>query len=176
VASAPIDDTKSPCSEYLPLTGDTVLSYVTEVEGRGEPGLMVMKVSRPRAAVAELDIGGRVRRFDISTEGIRHTEGGWVLKQPLVANAEFKGQYGTVRILRMDASVTVPAGHFDACLETEERSPTQRTRTLYCRGVGIVELEAEALGKQAGRELVRLKSHGPKIELGESGVTVSKGQ
>lgn len=160
-------------SNYLPLEKDTVLSFETEVEGSSERGLLVMQVRRPRPNLVELDVGGRPQRLDLVGEGVRVAEGAWVLRGPLEVGATFQGQTGLVQITSLTRKVTVPAGHFEGCLETLEQGAHARTRTVYCPGIGITELEVEGLSAaQPSREVARLKARGPRIDVGRSGVTV----
>jgi hypothetical protein len=169
--SAP--DMMTAVSKYLPLEKDTVLSFETEVEGSADRGLLVMQVRRPRPNLVELDIGGHAQRLDLVAEGVRVAEGAWILKGPLDMGATFQGQSGLVQITSLERKVTVPAGHFEDCLETVEQGAHARTRTVYCPGIGITELEVDGLSTaQPSRELARLKSRGPRIDVGKSGVTV----
>jgi hypothetical protein len=93
---------------------------------------------------------------------------------PLEVGASFTGQYGTVKVTRVNLNVVVPAGHFEGCIETEETTGTSRTLTRYCPTIGITELEVESLSTEApGREVARLKSHGPLVDLGQDQLKVS---
>jgi hypothetical protein len=155
--------------------GDTVLSFETEVEGSPDRGLLVMQVRRPRPDLAELKIGSKTHRLDVTKEGVRVVEGGWLLRFPLEVGATFPGQYGSVRVTRVGITVEVPAGRFEGCIETEETTGASRTLTQYCPTVGIVQLEIESLSSDApGREVARLKFHGPLLDLGEDRVNVTQ--
>jgi hypothetical protein len=160
---------------YLPLMDQTALSFETEVEGSAERGLLVMQIHRPRPTVVELKIGGKIHRLDLVKEGVRVVEGGWLLKLPLEVGATFTGQYGTVKVTNVNLTVNVPAGRFDGCVETEELSGTNRTLTRYCPTIGITELEIESLSTdEPAREIARLKSHGPLVDLGQDQLKVSQ--
>ena len=160
---------------YLPLIRDTVLSFETEREGSSERGLLVMQIRRPRADMAELHIGNKIHRLDLVKDGVRYAEGGYVLKLPLEVGATFSGQYGLVKVINVHQTVVVPAGHFDGCVETEESSGTSRTTTTYCPTIGITQLEVESLSADApGREIVRLKSNGPLVDLGQDQLKVTQ--
>jgi len=157
---------------YLPLEDATVYSYQVQSDQSAAPGLMVVQVRRIDATHAELRIAGRARRLELTPQGARLDEGGWLLKAPLTAGATFPGLSGQVSITSADRAITVPAGHFEHCVETEERSGV-RTRTVFCPDIGITELEVESLGEEDQRhELVRLKSHGPAIDLGVTDTVV----
>lgn len=160
---------------YLPLLDSSVLAFETEQEGTAERGLLVMQVRRPRPNLAEVKIGQKVHRLDLVKDGVRVAEGGYVLKAPIEVGATFTGQYGSVKITHVNKQVTVPAGRFEGCVETEETTGTSRTTTSYCPTIGITLLEVESLSVDApGREIARLKSHGPLMELGEDQVKVTQ--
>jgi hypothetical protein len=160
-------------SDYLPLLDNTVMSFETQTEGSAERGLLVMQVRRPRPNVVELDVGGKIRRLDLTDEGVKIVEGGWLLKKPLEVGATFPGQNGQVRVSSIMRSVDVPAGHFKECVETEETGPGTRTVTTYCPLVGITLLEVESLAvSNPERVIARLKAHGPRVDLGGDQVRV----
>lgn len=160
-------------SDYLPLEDNTVMSFETETEGSADRGILIMQVTRPRPKVVELNIGGKIRRLDLTDEGVRIVEGGWLLKKPLEVGATFAGQNGQVRVATIHVSVDVPAGHFKECVETEEIGSAARTITTYCPHVGIALLEVESMSvKNPERVTARLKTHGPRIDLGADQVRV----
>src|SRR6185503_2346149 len=131
---------------YLPLVDDTVFAYETSSEATGDRGVLMMAVHRPRQDRAEVSIGGRIQRLDLGRDGIRHATGGYLLKPPLAVGAQFRGQFGEVKVTTLDRSVEVPAGKFTGCLETveETRAPVpKRATTVFCPEVGIVMLVAE---------------------------------
>lgn len=153
---------------YLPLKNDTVLAYDTFSENTGERGALMMRVRRPRLGSVELDVGGRVQRLALESEGVRLVTGGWLLKAPLSPGARFKGQFGEVEVTSIDKAVEVPAGRFTGCVETVEQSATaqRKVTTVYCPDVGITLLEVEgSLGEDYGRERASLRSHGPAVNL-----------
>ncbi|HEY5960759.1 MAG TPA: hypothetical protein VIV60_29595 [Polyangiaceae bacterium] len=160
-------------SVYLPLDDNTVMSFETETEGSAERGLLVMQVHRPRAKVVELNVGGKIRRLDLTDVGVRIVESGWLLKQPLEVGATFVGQNGAVRVSSIHRSVDVPAGHFNDCVETIEVGPTVRTLTVFCPHVGIALLEVESMAvNEPERVVARLKSYGKRVDLGGDRVRV----
>jgi hypothetical protein len=154
---------------YLPLVDDTVFAYETSSEATGERGVLMMAVRRPRPDRAEIAIGGRIQRLDLGPDGIRQASGGYLLKPPLATGAQFRGQFGEVKVTTLDRAVEVPAGKFTGCLETveETRSPVpKRATTVFCPEVGIVMLVAE--GTSDGEYTVEravLRSHGPRIDI-----------
>jgi hypothetical protein len=61
------------------------------------------------------------------------------------------------RVVALDDSVTVPAGHFTGCIATEDWSPLEpdvMERKTYCRGVGVVR----EMTTRGGSEVVELVS------------------
>lgn len=160
-------------SDYLPLENNTVMSFETETEGSAERGLLIMQVRRPRPNVVELDVGGKIRRLDLTKEGVKIVESGWLLKKPLEVGATFVGQNGPVRVKSIHTAIDVPAGHFTDCVETEEISPAARTLTTFCPLVGITLLDVESMAvSNPERVTARLKAHGPRIDLGGDQVRV----
>jgi len=155
---------------YMPLKGDTVYAFETQIENSGEKGVLMMHVDRPRADQAVLTVGGKAQRLEIAKQGIRIDNGGWLLKAPLSVAATFRGQFGEVVVRNIDAEVDVPAGHFKGCIETVEESTTvkKRVTTVFCPDIGIVSLEAEgAIGDDYGHEKALLRSYGPRVDIND---------
>ena len=149
------------------------MSFETETEGQSERGLLIMQVHRPRPKVVELNVGGKIRRLDLTDEGVKIVGGGWLLKKPLEVGATFVGVNGPVRVKSIHTTADVPAGHFEECVETEEVSPAARTITSFCPLVGIAFLEVESMAvDNPERVTARLKSHGKRVDLGRDGVQV----
>jgi len=156
-------------ARYLPLEAATVFSYETTSDPGGERGLLVLEVRRLTPATAELVVAGRATRLNVSDGAIAHPGGGFLLREPLVAGAEWKGDFGHVRVTRTDRAVTVGAGTFTNCVETIEeltlREGQKSTTTVFCPGVGITLRETEAeQGAEHQSERIALKSFGPKFE------------
>jgi hypothetical protein len=155
---------------FLPLRDATVFAYETESQTTGERGMLVLEVRRPRSELAELVVAGRVRRLEVTAAGIQHVEGGWLLKEPLSVGASWPGDFGSVQVTALDRAVTAPAGTFTDCLETTESASgpnfTKKTTTTYCPQVGIVLRHTEVESDEgAGVETIRLKSHGPRVDV-----------
>jgi hypothetical protein len=171
-AKSPVVRAKAaPSSEftrYLPLENDTVLSYETYIEETNEHGLAVFEIHRPRPELAELRVAGQVRkRYYFEPIGVRSAAGGYLLKAPLVLNAEWQGDDGRVRVSAVDQTIDVPAGKFAGCIRTIEEAKfsaaARTTTTVFCPGVGITMLQIEA--QQADTsvlERLSLKSFGPR--------------
>jgi hypothetical protein len=154
---------------YLPLEDGTVFSYETESMPSGERGLLVLEVRRPRRETAELVVAGRVTRLSLTPDTVAHAGGGFLLHAPLVAGAEWQGDFGHVRLTRADARVTVGAGTFTDCIETVEELATRegdkRTTTMFCAGVGITLRETEVeQGGEHQSERIALKSFGKRFD------------
>ena len=159
----------SEVSRYVPFENNTVFSYETYIEDTNERGILVFEISRPRPELAELSVAGQVRkRYYFEPGGVRNAQGGYLLKAPLVANAEWQGDDGRVKVTAVNQSVDVPAGKFSGCLQTVEEAKlsaaTRTTTTVYCPGVGITTLQIE--GEQEGTSVLQrlsLKSFGPRF-------------
>ncbi len=166
VAPTPTGPQVSDVERYLPLVSDTVLAYDTEND-LGARGVLMMQITRSRPDLAELRVAGRAQRLAITPEGIRQSEGGWVLKAPLSQGTRFKGDFGDVVVSAIGKRMSTPAGEFSDCIETIEKSSNKQVTTTYCRDVGIVELLVEGqVGEEYARERAVLKSHGPRVDLG----------
>lgn len=155
----------TPVERYMPLTEGFVYEY--DLEGdTGEKGRMMMHVSRPRPGLVELDVAGKVQRLELAPDGIRHATGGYLLKAPLKLGAQWKGQFGTVKVVDIARSIQTPAGSFSSCLVTVEEQPsaaTKRATSVFCPGVGLVSLAIEAsVDGEYGSVTSILRSHGPK--------------
>ena len=156
-------------ARYLPLEDGTVLSYETVAEPGGEKGLLVLEIRRPNAETAELVVAGRAQRLRVGPTSVTSYTGGILLREPLTTGAEWKGDFGHVRLTRTDRTLTVGAGSFEACVETLEvlatREGEKRTTTVFCPGVGIAFRETEAeQGGEHQSERITLKSYGPKFD------------
>jgi hypothetical protein len=166
--------TASGIARYLPLADATVFSYETTTEPGGERGLLVLEVRRPRADIAELIVAGRTRRMNVTPSAVAHVTGGFLLREPLAVGAHWQGDFGHVRITSVERRVVVPAGTFEACVETVEEMRTdagaKRTTTSYCPNVGITlrETEAQQAGEEAS-ERIALKSYGARFQPPASG-------
>jgi hypothetical protein len=163
--SAPLSE----LTRYVPFENNTVLSYETYIEDTNERGIMVFEISRPRPELAELRVAGQVRkRYYFEAGGVRSAQGGYLLKAPLSANAEWQGDDGHVKVTSINQTVTVPAGTFAGCIQTVEEAKlaaaTRTTTTVFCPGVGITTLQIE--GEQDGTSVLQrisLKSFGPRF-------------
>jgi hypothetical protein len=161
-------------ARYLPLEDGTVFSYETSTLPGNERGLLVLEVRRPRADTAELVVAGRVQRLTITPDAVAHAAGGFLLREPLVAGAQWHGDFGHVRVTRVDASVTVAAGTFAGCVETVEelatRESEKHTTTTFCPGVGIALRETEVeQGGEHQSERIALKSFGKRFDANALG-------
>ncbi len=160
----------SDVERLLPLENNTVFSYVTTDEA-GVTGIYVMEINRPRPALAELKVAGRVFRRDIGKDGIRAAGGGYVLHSPVSADAKWKGEFGEVSVKSMSRAIKVPAGSFSNCVETNESVTTsdytKSATSVFCPGVGMVYYGVE--GEQDGVMLsqkLELKAYGPRFMAG----------
>jgi hypothetical protein len=153
-----------------PLEHNTVFSYNTADES-GQTGIYIIEVNRPRQSMAELKVAGNVIRRYVSSDGIQAPGGGYILRSPLSDSAEWKGEFGDVRVKSMSRGIKVPAGDFGNCVETQESVDTpafNKTATsVFCPGIGLVYylLEGEQNGVKVSQKL-ELKTFGPRFVAG----------
>lgn len=171
-------DFQTELERYLPLEHGTVYSYDTASEDRGDRGLLIVQISRPRKGRADLRMGSRTERLELRPDGIAYLEGGYLLKGPISAETTWRSKTGTVRVTNLDEKVTVPAGEFNGCLRTveETREPgVERTVTsVFCPHVGLVSLDVEGASDDGHqRETAVLKSFGPRVDLSAEDVTTT---
>ena len=94
-----------------------------------------------------------------------------MLRSPLTAEAEWKGEFGDVSVKSLSRSIKVPAGDFGNCVETRESVDTPNfTKTatsVFCPGIGMVYylVEGEQTGVKVSQKL-ELKSFGPRFVAG----------
>lgn len=158
---------------YFPLVDGMLYHYVTENE-MGEAGLLIARAGRTSERGGQLHFPTGSKRFEYVPDGITVLVDGnptYVLKQPLAVGATWRGEHGgTTRVLSITASVEVPQGHFEGCVQTlEERLGDRPVRyaTTFCPGVGVVMLEAAS---GASLERASLKSYAAPFDVGLDGV------
>ena len=158
--------TQSEAERYLPLLNDTVFSYSAWLPESAEPEQLILQVNRPSPQHANLRSGSLVKRLELVADGVRLITGGYLLKAPLVAGADWAGPAGRVRITAVDQDVRVAAGQFAGCLttlESDTQGPAPRSiETTYCPGVGIVRFSVDDGERQ---ERFELKSFGPRVDV-----------
>ncbi|MEY4544058.1 MAG: hypothetical protein RL685_253 [Pseudomonadota bacterium] len=151
---------------FLPLKAETVFSYHAWLPESVDPELLILQVERPSARFANLRSGSSVKRIEFVPDGVRLVTGGYLLKAPISAGADWAGPAGRVRVTGMELEVNVAAGHFVGCLETTEsdaRGASPRTiSTTYCPGVGIVKF---SVGDAERQERFELKSFGARVNV-----------
>lgn len=168
-----IGSSGSPLERFFPLVDGMLYQYETEND-QGDRGVLVARVARTEATRGELRLPRAVKRFRFATDGvILESAAGpvYLLKEPITLGASFRGEHGgQTRIASTSASVSVPAGHFDGCLQTiEERAgdrPVRYTST-YCADMGIVLLEAASSGSF---ERASLRSYGAPVQMKPDGI------
>ncbi len=141
----------------------------------GEQEALVVRVSRTEAGGGTLHLPGGNKHFEYQADGVLLTRSAgapvYVLKQPLTVGNRWRGEHGgTVEIFEVNASVSVPAGHYSGCVTTVEQRGGDRplrVTTIFCPEVGIVLLEATS-GAQLER--AALESYGPPVDIGPDGV------
>ncbi len=162
----------TPLERFFPLIDGMIYHYLTENE-MGEPGLLIARAGRTSNSGGQLLFPTGSRRFEYAADGITVTVDGspaYVLKQPLAIGATWRGEHGgTTRVLSTTATVDVPQGHYDGCVQTlEERGGDRPVKyaTTFCPAVGVVLLEAAS---GASLERASLKSYAAPIEVGLEG-------
>ena len=97
--------------------------------------------------------------------GVAGAKAGIVMQARLRIGDAYRQEYrpgvaeDMVRVVRVNDSLTVAAGHFTGCVTTEDWPPLEpgvREHKTYCRGVGLVRERAVAGGKEWS-ELVEVK-------------------
>ncbi len=159
---------------YFPLVDGRVYHYATSND-RGDPGVLVAHVRRTEAASGELRFPASARRFRYEADGVvtfsKIGAAAYVLKEPLAQGTTWVGEHGgTTTISAVGARLDTPAGHFDACVVTTERTSGPapvRYETTLCPGTGIVVLEV-----QSGQSLERatLQGYGEPVSIGAEGL------
>jgi hypothetical protein len=164
--ASPASPTQSEAERFFPLLNDTVFSYTAWLPESAEPEQLILQVERPSPSHANLRSGNTIKRLELVADGVRLITGGYLLKGPLVAGADWAGPAGRVRITAVDQDVRVAAGQFAGCLETLEsdaQGPVPRAiATTYCPGVGIVKFSVDDGERQ---ERFELKSFGPRVDV-----------
>ena len=155
------------------LVDGMVYHYTTENE-MGEQGLLVARVVRTAEKSGELRFPTGRKRFVFAPDGVfleRLDGPAYVLKEPVAVGNSWRGENGgTTRILSTNASVDVPAGHYDGCIQTlEERLGDRPIRyaTTFCPTIGVVLLEAAS---GASLERAALKSYGAPMQMKADGL------
>ena len=157
---------------YFPLVDGMLYHYATENE-MGEAGLLIARAGRTSERGGQLHFPTGSKRFEYVPDGVTVLVDGsptYVLKQPLAVGTTWRGEHGgTTRVLSITASVEVPQGHFEGCVQTlEERLGDRPVRyaTTFCPGVGVILLEAAS---GASLERAALKSYATPLEIGPDG-------
>lgn len=162
----PAHPTQSEAERFLPLLNDTVFSYAAWLPESTEPEQLILQVERPSPSHANLRSGNSVKRLELVADGVRLITGGYLLRAPLVAGADWAGPAGRVRISAIDQDVRVAAGQFAGCLTTLESdahgAAPRAIETTYCPGVGIVKFSVDDGERQ---ERFELKSFGQRVDV-----------
>jgi hypothetical protein len=111
----------SSLERFFPLVDGMVYAYATMNEV-GEEGMLIARVFRADPRHGELRFPRGTKQFEFATDGIvlAGASGGYVLKAPLAVGTSWRGEHGgQSRILKVDAAVDPPAGHYDGCVHLE---------------------------------------------------------
>lgn len=155
----------SSVDRYMPLQDGLVYQYDTTTS-RGEKGAMSIQVMHTRRGIVDVQFGGRLEHLRVDGRGIRFVDGGYLLKPPLSDSSSWEGRFGIVRVTSVEEEVTVPAGKFTGCAQTEEKGSGVRAAwhvtSTYCPDVGLVTLDL--LREEGTRELAVLRTFGPRVD------------
>jgi hypothetical protein len=159
----------------FPLVDGMVYTYTTLNEV-GEEGILIARVHRTDPFHGELRFPTGSKAFELAPDGVmlhgKNGEQSYVIKLPLTEGTSWRGEHGgQSRILKNDAVIETPAGHYEGCIQTlEERLGDRPTRysTTFCPEVGVVQIEV-ATG--ANYERAALKSYAPPLRMREDGTT-----
>ncbi|MBX7191942.1 MAG: hypothetical protein K1X94_07790 [Sandaracinaceae bacterium] len=108
----------------------------------------VLRVSAFSAGGARVEslATGDARSYELRDDGLFWVDAGvYLLHAPITLGAEWPSANGrTARVSDIDASVDVPTGHFDHCVEIREEGGESglAMRTIYCPDVGPTLIEA----------------------------------
>lgn len=181
-ATAPIEITDKVSDgvveRLMPLEDRTVYTYDTKSENSAEHGVLIVQISRPRPDRADLRMGSRTERLQLEPGAITFVEGGYLLKAPIVKGSRWHSKFGIVDVVDADEQIDVPAGRFVGCVRTVEHEDgtggSKQVTSVYCPHVGLVLLDAEAVGDQGlNRETATLKSFGARVDLTNHEVTTT---
>jgi hypothetical protein len=113
--------------------------------GDGESVDVITRVVSIEDNRVEMTSGTTRYVYEIREDGLyRPSLDAYLIRMPLETGASWPGPHGgTVTVLSVDESVTVPAGTFERCVRIEEATPhgEQRQIHTFCPGVGPVRLE-----------------------------------
>ena len=172
----PAVDRLAPTTLY-PMPDGAQWVYDVDTGGPEPPTLGIFEVVEAegnRRSVANnrgMDARGNVRHgepvtYEVVDGGIRHAaSGAWLLRAPIELGAEWAARGGrTARVTALDAAVEVVAGRYEHCVEVTERGGEagRIVRTVYCPGVGPVEIESRMDTELTMRSVTthaRLRSH-----------------
>lgn len=111
----------------------------------GESMDTITRVESVVSGEAHMSSGTSTYTYEIRDDGIyRPGSGAYLLKEPATKGRSWDGpDGGTVSIVAVDETVSVPAGTFAGCVRVEEVIPTHDQSQIYtfCPGVGPVCLD-----------------------------------
>lgn len=161
----------TPYEAYFPLIDGYLYQYATE----GEAGMFIVRVHRESAQTGQFRLSNGTKFFEYRPQGVFLLGGRSgpvaILAGPLAVGTSFRGEHGGTTVIQStNTAIDVPAGHFQDCIATREErmgSPPAVFRAVYCKGVGLVSLEAQ---QGPISERASLVSVGPPIAIGPEGV------
>lgn len=166
----------SPAEAYFPLQQGHVYRYRVIDTGAAMSKAIVRSVRKDAKSGSLLVPGGR-KHFRYASDGVLQEHAGgapqYVLKAPFVVGSHWSGKgRSRIEIEAIVQGITVPAGTYQDCIQTKEVRGGDlpiHIRTVFCRSIGMVRIEATAGGRQ---ERMELESYDAPIQLGPDGVKV----
>jgi hypothetical protein len=157
---------EAPTPENLyPLGQGYAWSYDVDT-GTGLNSLYIARVVSVTGNRFEVTTGGEPTFYERRPEGIfRPASQTWLIKSPIEVGEEWPSDAGrTARIASVTASVDVPEGHFDHCVEIVEsgNDDGRSIHTTYCQNVGPVLVDSTQEIQITGRTLhvvAKLRGH-----------------
>jgi hypothetical protein len=168
----------SPAEAYFPLQHGYIYRYQVIDTGASLSKAIVRSMRRSKTEGSLLVPGGR-NAFRYTADGVLQQPQGskahYVLKAPFRVGAHWLGKRRSrIEIEATALAVRVPAGSYVDCIRTKETRGGDHPiliRTVFCRNVGMVSIEATAGGRQ---EQMRLESYDAPVNLGPDGVKVQR--
>lgn len=140
-------------ADYYPL--DAGWKWAYDLERQGDHMLAVYAVLERTPDSAIVQAGDERMEYAVTPQGVAQKEGvavgDFVLKNPIVLDAEWNVFAGKARITSVTATVDTLAGQYKDCVvvETLRADPTRLSRTTYAPGVGpvLIEVQVQAQGR-----------------------------
>lgn len=163
-------------ADWIPAGDETVYSYQTLDVLSGEKGVLMLRVRRTGGDRAEIVASKKTTRLVYSSLGVlREAEGTYMLRTPVKEGASWPvGPNVSASITKVGFTFETPAGSFPACVEVTERRGGAMAGTItntYCKGVGLVSIEAKTTSDPPEHAKVTLTKVEKATYVGPDGLT-----